>query len=123
MTIEKQAIALVKFQGWHHLIINDEYGPNRGLRPFESLKPNCHFTDLPAYDKDLNAINEFENWLEDNHPLRACEYTEVLNNLILEKAGIKVTKWSMLAGIFRMVSAKSDVKLEALVKTLDLWED
>jgi hypothetical protein len=121
MTEQKQRHALAKFRGW--TILEPEICP---AITYEWAYPPCisagNRSIVPSYGDDLNEINEFENWLEQNHPSRASEYAETLNRVILERAGIKVSKNSMPAGIFRMINVKADVKLEALVKTLDLWE-
>lgn len=63
MTTQQINIAIAESLGWHHFIINDEYGNDRALRPGQEFSMGCIFTDIPNYTADLNAMHEVEKTL------------------------------------------------------------
>lgn len=58
MTPEQKRIKIAESRGWHHFIINDEWGPDRALKPGQQFEVNCCFTDLPDYLNSRDAMAE-----------------------------------------------------------------
>lgn len=115
MKPEDQIIAIAKACGWHHFILNDEYGNDRALRPTESHEAGCIFTDLPDYTADLNAMHEAEKTID---PDRLGVYQVALYGVC------RVNPNSILASKQqKVISATAAQRAEAFLHTLNLWRE
>jgi hypothetical protein len=70
--------AIAKYLGWHHFILNDEYGNDRALKPDQEATEGCIFTDLPDYYNDLVAMYQAEEYMLQHAPEHLPEYRKHL---------------------------------------------
>lgn len=114
MKPEKQRIAIAETCGWHHFIINDEYGPDRGLKPDQTASIGCVFTELPDYLNDLNAMHEAEKVLvakDDGSHAGCARYVYASHLYGLVPAGVQP---------FMATAAQ---RAEAFLRAIGKWEE
>ena len=102
MTTESQRIAIAEACGWSYEK-NETYAPDGAF--WWSKNP-----EFPDYLNDLNAMHEAEKTL---NPIQAAEYARMLTS----------TAWQSEQPVFAPMTAKSDQRAEAFLKTLNLWKE
>lgn len=98
-------IAIAEVCGWHRFIINDEYGPDRALKPGQVFETGCVFTLLPNYCTDLNAMHEAEKVLLETK----SRWEGYCNGL----------RWM----VFPVWHATARQRAECFLRTLSLWRE
>lgn len=114
MTKEQINIAIAESLGWHHFIINDEYGNDRALRPGEEFVMGCFFTDIPNYTTDLNAMYEIEKSITD--PRKMLDYFNHLSRYNDPDA-------RSIQDSFNIITATAAQRAEAYLRTIGKWNE
>lgn len=110
MTTEEQIIAVAEFNGWKR----EAFGAERWLSPCGNW---VRIEQLPAYDKDLNAIHGALMALSDNK--------RDLVNLKLMEITAGHFDHSEIHDIDAAINAEAPQRLEALCRTLwpERWKE
>lgn len=126
MDKEKQRIKIAEACGWHHFIINDEWGPDRALKPNQIFKTGCVFTEIPDYLSDLNVMREALILLNKgqridfvNHLLKIVPPDSTC--ILMDE--YDTTEVSASTTPFALITAKEEYLAEAFLKTIGLWEN
>ena len=118
--------AIAEELGWHHFILNDEWGPNRALKPGQEACIGCAFTELPDFYNDLNACHEMERRMLSEKSFEfICVWLDNLYraqglNPWVWRNGVKDTPPMEMAGI---VSATAPQRCEAFLRTIGKWKN
>ena len=86
--LQKINVAIGTALGWHNFILNDEYGPDRALKPGQKAELNCYFTDLPNFYEILISNGEDKRDAERYRRLRS----KGLKFIDFEYGAAKVTR-------------------------------
>lgn len=117
MDKKKQRIKIAETCGWKKIKEPESAKNSWGCG---SEFPEYWFDyQLPDYLNDLNAMNEAERFLENNHLSKAFVYVAELKRKINKDAKSRYS----FVGDFRLINAKPAQKSEAFLKALELWEE
>jgi hypothetical protein len=110
MRVVAQRIALAQISGWIHTPQKNNpncwrHGDGRRVRTFH---------DLPNYLNDLDAIHQAEYAVWNDESL-VVTYQETLKEIYVRSAGYQGAGYWFMAG--------APLRAEAILKTLNLWEN
>lgn len=112
MTDQEINIAIAEACGWHHIIKDDEWGPDRALKPDQKFEMGCAFTNIPDYCNDLNSMHEAEKVLTADQ-----KYA----NLRFIAPDWK--DWTDGKAYLKITYATARERAEAFLRTLGKWKE
>ncbi len=121
MTDQEQNIAVAEACGWHHFIINDEYGNDRALRPTDKAVTGCVFTDLPNYGTDLNAMHEAEKFMM--HKQWPKYVTQLARVIAIGRSRIRDDDTRVSVPTNMLLAATAAQRREAFLRTIGKWKE
>ena len=111
--------AIAELCGWHHIIMDDEYGPDRGLPKQIPFSEGVVFLELPDFRTDLNLIHLAERKLVKDWG----HYFGMLARLSVVERGQPPYDGPVSVATQVLWLTGPDIRAEALCRIFNKWKD